>query len=203
MSIRLPQLLTILTVISIPAFANLISNGGTGGIVMGVASYGGAPNVGGPTYIANNFTGLNDILTSPGLGTLGGYLTANPVVANNIISVGPNALPVAASQAGGANGNGAFGAGPAVNTGATTAFALADSGPGGGSASYLVSSASFSYTNVGAPIAAGTTYGAYMAIGGVVPLVGNADVAGLRIHISDTAGVFGAGGFDLPALVLA
>ncbi len=49
----------------------------------------------------------------------------------------------------------------------------------------------------------GTSYGAYLAIGGLVPLVGNADVAGLRVHISDTDGVFGAGGTDLPQLVLA
>ena len=58
---------------AIPAYT-----GGNGGISFGVSSYGGAPNIGGPTFIPNNFTGLNDILSSPGLGTLGGYLTANP-----------------------------------------------------------------------------------------------------------------------------
>ncbi len=101
----------------------------------------------------------------PGLGTLGGFLTASPVIANNIFSDGPVALPLAAS--------------------------------------YLISAASFSYTDVLAPIAAGTTYGAYIGIAGFVPLVGNADVAGLRVHLSDTAGVFGAGGQDLPQMVLA
>ena len=90
-----------------------------------------------------------------------------------------------------------------MNSGNGVGFSLADSGPGGGSASYIIGSSSFSYTDVGAPIAAGTSYGAFMAIGGIVPLVGNADVAGLRVHISDTAGVFGAGGQDLPQLVLA
>ena len=83
------------------------------------------------------------------------------------------------------------------------AFALADSGPGGGSASYLISAADFTMTDVGAPIAAGSTLGAYLSIAGLVPLVGNADVASLRVHVSDTAGVFGAGGLDLPQLVLA
>ncbi len=89
---------------------------------MGVAPYGGAPNIGGPTYIANNFTGLNDILTSPGLGTLGGYLTASPVIANNILSDGPAALPLSDSLVGGGNGNGAFGSGSAVNTGSLVGF---------------------------------------------------------------------------------
>ncbi len=199
---RLPRLAASLLLVTAPVFAGLIENAGTGGIAMGVAPYGGAPNVGGPTYIANNFTGLNDILTSPGLGTLGGYLTASPVTANNIASFGPAALPMFGIQVGGANGNGAFGSGAAANNGSTIGFALSDSGPGGGSASYIISSESLSYTNAGAAIAAGTTYGAYLSIGGFVPLVGNADVAALRVHISDTAGVFGAGQ-DLPALVLA
>lgn len=189
-------------IFSAPAFAGLILNGGNGAISFGVAPYGGAPNVGGPTYIANNVTGRNDILTSPGLGTLGGYLTASPVVANNIAS-DAGALPLASSQVGGGNGAGAFGTGAATNAGTDMAFALADSGPGGGSASYILSSANFTYTDVGAPIAAGSTYGAYLSIGGLVPLVGNADVAGLRVHISDTAGIFGAGGTDLPQLVIA
>jgi hypothetical protein len=196
------QLTAIFMVISAPAFAGLIGNGGTGGIAMGISLYGGAPNVGGPTYIADNITGRNDILSSPGLGTLGGYLTANPVLANNIQSAG-GALPLFASQAGGSNGNGAFGSGSAFDAGDLISFALSDAGPGGGSASYLISAANFTFTNVGGAIPAGTTYGAFLAIGGSVPLTGNADVASLRVHISDTAGIFGAGGTDLPQLVLA
>src|ERR1700761_9548621 len=85
---HLPQLTAILMVLSTPAFAGLIFDGGNGAISFGVAPYGGAPNVGGPTYIADNVTGRNDILTSPGLGTLGGYLTASPVIANNIATRG-------------------------------------------------------------------------------------------------------------------
>src|SRR5207248_185287 len=98
----------ILLATSTPGRAALIYNGGTGAISFGVAPYGGAPNIGGPTYIADNVTGRNDILTSPGLGTLGGYLTASPVVANNIASYG-GALPLSASQVGGGNASGAFG----------------------------------------------------------------------------------------------
>jgi hypothetical protein len=199
---HLPKLTAIFIAIAAPAFAGLIDNGGTGAISFGVAPYGGAPNVGGPTYIADNITGRNDILTSPGLGTLGGYLTASPVLANNIQSIG-GVLPLAATQAGGGNGNGAFGSGSAADLGTLMDFSLTDSGSGGGSASYAIIGANSTFTVAGAPIAAGTTYGAFLAIGGLVPLAGNADVAALRVHVSDTAGVFGAGGSDLPQLVLA
>lgn len=198
----LSQFVAVSILTAAPAFAGLIQNGGNGAISFGVAPYGGAPNVGGPTYIADNVTGRNDILTSPGLGTLGGYLTASPVIANNIASYG-GALPLGANQTGGGNGAGAFGSGAAENDGSNMAFSLADSGPGGGSASYLLSAANFTLTDLGAPVPAGTTFGAYISIGGLVPLVGNADVVGLRVHVSDTAGVFGAGGTDLPQLVLA
>jgi hypothetical protein len=187
---------------STPARADLLFNGGTGAISFGVAPYGGAPNVGGPTYIADNVTGRNDILTSPGLGTLGGYLTASPVIANNIASYG-GALPLIATQVGGSNASGAFGSGAMSNLGNQVGLALADSGPGGGSASYAIGAGNITYTVAGAPIAAGSTYGAYLTMAGSVPLVGNADVMALRVHISDTAGVFGAGGTDLPQLVLA
>jgi hypothetical protein len=201
---RLPQLIAILVATSAPSFAGLIYNGGNGAISFGVAPYGGAPNVGGPTYIADNVTGRTDILSSPGLGTLGGFLTASPVVANNIASY-PGALPLFATQIGGGNGFGAFGSGTALNAGTDMGFALTDSGPGGGTASYVISAANYSFNDAGAPIpaGAGTAYGAYLSIGGFVPLVGNADVASVRVHINDTAGVFGAGGVDLPQLVLA
>ena len=189
--------------LSVSGFADAIYTGGTGIIVMGVAPYGGAPNVGGPTYIANNFTGRNDILTSPGLGTLGGYLTANPVVANNIFSNGPVASPFGGTQTGGGNASGSFGAGVGYEGGSFANFALADSGAGGGSASYMIISGDSTYNVAGAAVAAGTSYGSYIGIGGFVPLVGNADVASLMVHYSDTAGVFGAGGTDAPQEVLA
>ncbi len=46
---HLPKLTAILMAIAAPALAGLIDNGGTGAISFGVAPYGGAPNVGGPT----------------------------------------------------------------------------------------------------------------------------------------------------------
>lgn len=185
-----------------PLSAAPILTGATGGISMGVAPYGAPIDNGAPTYIPNNFTGRNDILSSPGLGTLGGYQTANPVIANNIASIGPGALPATLTQVGGGNAAGAFGAASAINAGNVMGFALADSGAGGGTASYLISTAELNFTDV-AGTAAGTTYGAYMALGGAVPLVGNADVAALMIHIDDSAGVFGVGGENLPQLVMA
>jgi hypothetical protein len=197
------RLSVVLFSLSVSSYADAIYAGGTGVVVMGVAPYGGAPNVGGPTYIANNFTGRNDILTSPGLGTLGGYLTASPVVANNIFSQGPFASPFGGTQIGGGNGSGAFGSGTGYEGGSFANFALADSGPGGGSASYMLISGDSTYNVNGAAVAAGTSYGSYIGIGGFVPLVGNADVAALRVHYSDTAGVFGAGGTDAPQEVLA
>jgi len=197
----LPQLLALLVLTGAPTFAGLIDNGGGGAFSFGVGPYGGAPNVGGPTYIADNITGRNDILISPGLGTLGGFLTVSPVVGNNIQSLG-GSLPLGGTQVGGGNGAGAFGSGLIQNDGPDMAFSLADSGSGGGSASYLISGANYTFTDVGAPLAAGTAYGAYLSIAGSVPLVGNADVASLRVHITDTAGIFGAGGTDLPQLVL-
>jgi PEP-CTERM motif len=187
---------------STPARGGLVFNGGTGAISFGVAPYGGAPNVGGPTYIADNVTGRNDILSSPGLGTQGGYLTASPVVANNIASYAGN-LPLAAFQVGGGNASGAFGSAAMSNFGNAVAVNMADSGAGGGTASYAIGAGNITYTVAGAAIAAGSTYGAYLSMAGLVPNVGNADVMALRVHISDTSGVFGAGGTDLPQLVLA
>jgi len=189
--------------IDVCCFGNAVFNGGTGAVVMGVAPYGGAPNVGGPTYIANNVTGQNDILTSPGLGTLGGYLTASPVVANNIFSLGPLATPISGTQTGGGNGSGSFGSGVGYDGGSSAGFLLADSGPGGGSASYMIIATDATYTVAGAAVPVGTTYGSYIAISGFVPLVGNADVASLMVHYSDTAGVFGVNGTTAPQEVLA
>src|SRR5580658_9497346 len=201
--IRMKLRSVVLFSIGVCCLGNAVFNGGTGAVVMGVAPYGGAPNVGGPTYIANNVTGQNDILTSPGLGSLGGYLAASPVIANNIFSVGPLATPISGVQNGGGNGSGNFGAGAGYDGGSFANFLLADSGAGGGSASYMIIATNATYTVAGAPIAAGTTYGSYIAIGGAVPLVGNADVASLMVHYSDTAGVFGAGGTTAPQEVLA
>jgi hypothetical protein len=165
-----------------------------GAISFGVSGY-GLPQPGVPTYIANNFDGLNDILASPG----GTFLTANPVVANNIFSIA-NTAPMFGFQAGGGNANGNFGSGSISITGPGVQYALSDSGAGGGSASYGIASwdASFSTGAAGA-----NNFGAYLSIGGSLTAVGEAGVAALRIHISDTGGVFGAGGVDLAPMVLA
>lgn len=201
-----PAVLASLLAVGFTLHAAPILTGATGGIAMGVAPYGAPVDNGAPTYIGNNFTLQNDILSSPGLGSLGGYLTASPIIANNIASTGAVALPTALAQVGGGNVNGAFGAGVAVNAGSAMGFALADSGPGGGSASYIISTAQLSYTDT-AGTAAGQKYGAYIAIGGAVPLLGNADVASLKVHVDDpnpASPFFGGGaGVDLPAMVLA
>jgi hypothetical protein len=163
-------------------------------ISFGVTPY-GAPVPGVPTYIANNFSGLNDILSSPG----GTFLTANPIIANNIFSIA-NTTPMVGFQTGGGNANGNFGSGSISISGPAAGYALSDSGPGGGSASYGIASwdASFSTGSLGV-----ATFGAYLSIGGSFTAVGEAGIAALRIHISDTRGKFGAGGVDLPQLVLA
>ena len=189
--------------------------GGNGAISFGVAPYGGAPVVTGPTYINNNFDNRADILASPGLGSLNGYLTASPVVANNIASIGPLPLPLGLFLVGGGNGNGPFGSGLIVNFGTLTGFAMSDSSPGGGSASYGISSANADFTIGAVPIPVGTSYGAFLTtsygafltMGGLVPLAGNADVASLRVHIFDAnaASPFNnnGNGVDLPQMVLA
>ncbi len=126
---------------SAPAMGALVYNGGTGFIAYGVSSYGGAPVVGAPTYIANGFNGRNDILASPGGGSLGGFLSINAIGANNISSTGGVVLPTLAFQTGGGNGFGSFGQGVALNLGPQMGLAMADAGAGGSSASYAVSSA--------------------------------------------------------------
>ncbi len=171
-------------------------NGGNGITSFGVAGY-GAPVPGVPTYIPNNFTGLNDILSSPG-GTL---QTANPVIANNITSYGPVGLPSAYFQIGGGNENGALGAGTVTTTGPGVGFTLADSGPAGGSASYEIASWNANYT---APAGYAGNYGNILSIGGVLPAVGSAAVASLRTVVtSANAGSPFFGGVTLPQLVLA
>ncbi len=180
----------------------LVPGSASGTIVFGVSPYGGAPNVGGPTYIGNNFTGRNDVLSSPGLGSLGGYLTANPVVANNIIQGGPGPLPGSLTQLAGANGFGGFGAGSITLNPTQVGFALVDNAPGGGSASYGIASwqATFNQLNV----AFAGNIGNWLAISGVVSQPGNAAVASLRTFIDsqNPASPF-FGGVDLAPLVLA
>ncbi len=179
------------TVYAVPNY-----NGGNGITSFGVAGY-GAPVPGVPIYIPNNFTGLNDILSSPG----GTFQTANPIIANNIASYGPGLLPSAFFQVGGGNVNGAFGAGTVTTTGPGVGFTLSDSGPAGGSASYEIASWNANYTE---PVGFVGTYGNVLSIGGVLPAVGSASVASLRTVItSANPGSPFFGGVTLPQLVLA
>lgn len=80
------------------------------------------------------------MLTSPGLGTLEGYLTASPVVANNIAQRGLVAVPVAFQRFGGGTGFGSFGAGAISLTSTHVAFSLVDTAPGGGRPSCAIAS---------------------------------------------------------------
>jgi hypothetical protein len=165
-----------------------------GAISFGVTSY-GAPAPGNPTYIPNNFSGLNDVLASSG----GTFLTANPVVGNNILSL-LNTVPMFGFQVGGANGNGAFGSGFIGINGPTVSFNIRDSGPAGGSASHGIASWNASF-NTGA--AGVNNFGAFLSVAGNLNAIGAAGVAALRIHISDTGGAFRVGGVDLGQMVLA
>ena len=151
-----------------PVSADPIFQFGTGSIVYGVAPYGGAPVPGAPTYIGNTFNGLTDILTSPG----GGYLTANPIVANNIWQSGINNLPLSLSAAGGNNGFGLFGSANTLVTGPTVGGNLTDSLGGDGVVSYTIASWTSTWVEavgfnglIGASIAAGGTFGSAASSG--------------------------------------
>ena len=175
-----------------PVSAEPIFQSGTGTIVYGVAPYGGAPIPGAPTYIGNNFNGLTDILTSPG----GGYLTANPVVANNIYGSGINPLPLSFSAAGGINGSGAFGSANTLVTGPTFGGNLTDSIGGDGAVSYAIASWTSTWVEsvgfnglIGASLAAGGTFGSAASSGAL----------SLRVRVQSDS----IGNLDLGQLVLA
>src|SRR5438270_12633370 len=90
-----------LLVTSYALAAGINYSGGNGLLVFGVTNYGGGAQIN-PAYIPNNFSGINDILSTPG----GGFQLANPVVGNNISQFGPGALPGAGFQVGGGNPHG-------------------------------------------------------------------------------------------------
>ncbi|HVT90490.1 MAG TPA: hypothetical protein VHD56_16670 [Tepidisphaeraceae bacterium] len=193
-----------LSVLSLSTISRAIPlfSGGNGAISFGVASYGNPQNNGAPTYIANNFTGNTDILSSPGGGTLGAYQTASPVVGNNIASY-LFGLSGQFFQVGGSNGNGNFGSAAATAEPGAFRYSISDSAPGSGSASYLIDSEVATFTDA-AGTAAGAHYGAWLTMGGNVNLVGSADVAALRVRISSPNGASPFfGGVDLPQMVLA
>jgi len=168
-----------------PAHALTLLPGSSGVIAFGASPYGGAPNAGLPTYIGNNFTGLNDVLSSPGGGTLGGYLTANPVVGNNVFSVGPVGLPMTWTQVGGASPGGLLGAGAIAITPTTVSFGLVDVNPGGGTASYGIGTWSANYQQQVAPYIG--SIGNWLGIAGNVPFINNAAVASLYTRVSSLA----------------
>ena len=188
---------------SAPAMGGLTFLGGVCNISFGVTPYGGAPVTGAPTFVANPFTGRNDILASPGNGSLGGFLTANPVAANNISTFGPVPSPLFEAQTGGGNSVGNFGQGAILNLGAQVGVAMADTGLAPNTASYAVTSSITTYQVTGTALPAGSTYGAFLTMAGSVTQVGSTDVEALKIHVTDTAGVFGPGGSDLPTMLLA
>jgi hypothetical protein len=164
-----------------------------GAISFGVTGY-GAPVPGIPTFIPNNFSGLNDVLSSPG----GTFQTANPVVGNNILSIG-GIVPMFGFQVGGGNGNGAFGSGNIFINGPNVSFGISDVVPGSGSASYGIGS--WDATFLTGPLGV-NNFGAFLSIAGNLPALNSAGAASLQIHLSDTAGVFG-GGINLAPMVLA
>lgn len=180
-----------LSVQAVPVFT-----GGNGIISFGVAPYGGVPP-GFPTYINNNFTGVNDILSSPG----GTFLRAFPTIPNNTTSIGPLGTPMWGFQIGGGNGNGPFGAGAATIMGPTVAYAIRDVNAGGGSASYGIASWTANYVE---PVGYFGTYGNWVSIAGILPAIGSAGAVGLRTSIvsANPLSPF-FGGIDLPQLVLA
>jgi len=161
-----------LTALAGQAQAGIAYIGGVGDTVYGVAPY-GLPAQVNPAFIADNVTGFNDILASPGHG----FLLASPVIANNISQTGIAGLPLASFQIGGGNGFGAFGAGATAITGPRVGFQLADSGPGGGTASYAISSWTSNYVVTAGGFAG--NLGTFLSIGGTLPAVGSAGVASL------------------------
>ncbi len=122
--------------------AQLLYNNGRGDTVYGVAEYGGPP-IATPTFIPNNVTLRNDVLTSPG----GGFLTADTTIPNNIAQTGLNIpLPLFSYEIGGHNVHGPFGASANLITGPNIGFVLKDFALGGGSASYTISSWTANFT---------------------------------------------------------
>lgn len=176
-----------------------VYTGGIGGVSFGVTPY-GLPVPGTPTYILNNFNGRFDILSSPG----GTFLTANPVVANNIASFGPGPLPGFGTWTGGGNGWGPFGSSTIAINGPQIGYNITDTAPGSGSASYAIGTWSATFNEPAGYVGG---YGTYLSISGSVPAIGNAAVAALRTHITSAnpaSPFFNGGlGIELPQLVLA
>lgn len=164
--------------------AALIYNGTTNSAIsFGATNYGGGAQIT-PKWIGNNVTGLNDVLASPG----GTFQLANPVVANNVASVGPAAYGPGAFQFLNWTGGVAplsstpFGSGSATIYGPGASFALADATPGGGgTASYGIESWTSHYTQTTAYLG---TFGTYLSIGGNIGLVNSDVVTALQTEVT-------------------
>jgi len=175
------------------ASAALVSNGGTGAVVFGVASIGAPANPGGPVFIHNNFTGLQDVLSSPG----NGWLTADTSIPNNI-QENSGVLPGFGVRIGGGNANGPFGVGAAkIDAFGNVGYLISDTAPAGGSGSYLIASSITQYTSVTQSVG---SVGAFLGLKGRLISPASSVAISLRIHISDTAGVFN--GIVSPPMVI-
>lgn len=171
-----------------PAPAALVYTGSNNSVIsFGATNYGGGAQIT-PQWIPNNVTGLNDILASPG----GTFQLANPVVGNNVASVGPAAYGLGVSQfldwtGGTAPLSGApFGTGSATIYGPAATFALTDATPGGGgTASYGIETWNSSYTQT---TAYNGTFGTFLSIGGNVGLVNSSAVAAVQTEVYVTSG---------------
>jgi hypothetical protein len=188
------SLLLLLLLISSTAHAAIITTSVSGGTSYGATGY-CCVNNGAPTYIANNVTGNNDILTSPG----GGFQTANPVIGNNVAQSGIVNAPYFFNWAGGTGGlSGApFGIGLTTVTGSGVGFALSDATAGCCSASYSITSINDTYT-VGAGGYNGT-FGAYLSISGTNSTINDSAVASAIVEYSINGGAF----IFMPQMVLA
>lgn len=173
-----------------------IFTGGTAVVSFGVSDYGGGAQIN-PSYIFNNFTGLFDILATPG----GTFQLANPVVGNNISSFGPLPLGVKATQSGGSNALGNFGKAAISLSGTDIRFNISDLLPASGTVSYGVGSMLAEFKE---PTGFNGTFGSVISLGTSLPEVGSAVVAAVRTRVtSNNAASPFFGGVDLPQLVLA
>lgn len=165
------------------ATAAYVFAGGLSNTVFGVASYGGAPVPGIPTYILNNFTLLDDVLTSPG----GGFRTADTSLPNNIADTGVVGIPRYSVFAGGGNANGLFGAGQVLLTPTLYAFTLRDVNPdGAGAAAYLVSSMLSEFTEDGTGFggAPAISVGAWLAVAGIFGSPLSSAAASIKVQVN-------------------
>ena len=137
----------------------------------------------------------NDILTSPG----GGYQVANPVVGNNVASTGLVNAPYTFGWTGGIShlDGSAFGSGATVNLGPEVGFALADTAPGGGTASYMITSMLNQFTVDAAGY--NGTIGDYLSLAGVNFTGSDSSVAAIRGDFS----INGGAAIALPDIMLA